>query len=114
LRRRRDVGPAACTGLDQPVRDQHADRLAHRPDADRVSRGQLTVSRQLRARRELAADDLCAKAVRDRGREVRAPDGRSTRHGLSTVPNTEAANLTTTTPPRQRSDAGDVDKGPAP
>ena len=109
LQRRGDIGPAARPGLDQPVRDQHADRLSHRADADRVRRGQIAVPRQLGARRKLAADDLGAKAIRDRGGEVGAPDGRPQRHVRSTVPNTEAPNVA----PSQRVSQRHVDKSPA-
>jgi hypothetical protein len=58
-----DVRPALGPRLEQLSADQHVDRLAHRPDADGVRAGQVAVTRQLRAWRKLAADDLGAEAV---------------------------------------------------
>ena len=45
-----DVRAAAGPRLDQPLADQHADRLAHRADADRERRRELPVAGKLRAR----------------------------------------------------------------
>ena len=65
-------GAAAVARLDEPVADQDADRLARRPEADLVARGELAVGGELVARVQDARLDLRAEIAGDPGRQRHA------------------------------------------
>jgi hypothetical protein len=59
-----DEGAAAGAGLDEPLGDQHADRLAHRAEADGERVGELAMARNALAGLEAAVADLLAQLLR--------------------------------------------------